>query len=168
MSRFKFRLQRVLDLRERREQEMTLALANAQRAAAQAREVHDTLESACSDGQAHIARAAAGVDARAVGELQYLSLVLERLHVQANTAGEARSAADAEVDLSTSALAAAARARQVLEQLREHQQVAWRQEETHADQMAMDAIALSQYVLRIARATGAGPGGEGAVAEGGE
>lgn len=151
MSRFKFRLQRVLDLRERREREMTLLLADAQRAAAEARRTHEELESACSDGNEHIAEEAAGHATRTAGELQYLSVVLDHLRVQARAAGAVRTEADARVDLSTNAVAAAARARHVLEQLRGQAQDVWHSEELHADMKAMDAIALSQYVLRMTR-----------------
>ena len=151
MSRFKFRLQRVLDMRERREREMTLLLASAQRAAAEARRTHEELESACSDGNEQIAEAANGQGSRPAGELQYLGVVLDHLRAQARAAGDERMEADAKVELSTNAVVAAARARHVLEQLRGQQHEAWYNDGLHADQKAMDAIALSQYVLRTTR-----------------
>lgn len=149
MSRFRFRLQRVLDLRERREREMATALAAAQREAAKARLAHEELESACVDGNEHIAGTMSGEVSTTAGELQYLSVVLDHLRAQARAAGDARAQAEVLVEQSTDAVAAAARAKQVLERLRETQHSEWRDGELHSEQKTMDAIALSQYVLRV-------------------
>jgi flagellar export protein FliJ len=154
MSGFTFRLQRILGLREHREREMALALAAAQRAAAEAHEVHDALTNACADGHAELARTAADAGGPTAGELHNLALVLEHLQAQASAAGDACTAAEAQVDQSANALAAAAQARHVLEQLREQQRTAWQEEEQHAEQRDMDAVALNQYVARIARVVG--------------
>jgi len=151
MSRFKFRLQRVLDLRERREREMATALAEAQRQAAEARRAHEELESACANGNEHIAGTMAGETGTTAGELQYLSVVLDHLRLQARAAGSVRAEAEVRVEQSTDAVAEAARARQVLERLRNTQHSEWQDGELQAEQRAMDAVALSQYVLRVAR-----------------
>jgi flagellar FliJ protein len=152
MSRFSFRLQRVLDLRERREREMAIVLAMAQREAAEARRAHEELESACLDGNDHIAGTISGDATATAGELQYLSVVLDHLRIQARAADDVRVQAESRVEQSTDAVAAAARARQVLERLRSEQHSEWQSGELQAEQKSMDAIALSRYVLRVTRA----------------
>lgn len=154
MSRFTFSLQRVLDLRERREQEMAAHLSAARRAAEEARQAHDSIEGACTDGRAHLARVAAQDATRSAGELQYLSLVLEHLSHHAVAARDAREAADAQLDQSTDAFAAAARARHVLDKLRERHQLTWQQEQARADQQGMDAIALTRHIAAAMRSGG--------------
>jgi flagellar export protein FliJ len=153
MSRFTFSLQRVLDLRERREQEMAAHLSAARRAAEEARQVHESIEGACNDGREHLARVAEDAT-RSAGELQYLSLVLEHLSHHAVAARDAREAADAQLDQSTDAFAAAARARHVLDKLRERHQLTWQQEQARADQQGMDAIALTRHIAAAMRSGG--------------
>lgn len=151
MSGFTFSLQRVLDLREQREREMAARLSTARRAAEEARKAHDSLEDACTDGREHLARVAGEGATRSAGELQYLSVVLEQLSHHALAARDAREAADAELDQTTDAFAVAARARQVLDNLRERHEQEWRQEQAHADQQSMDAIALTRYIAAAMR-----------------
>ncbi len=131
---------------------MAIALAAARSEAVKALRAHEELESACLGGSEHIAGALSGEVATRAGELQYLSVVLDHLRVQARAADDARAQAEVRVEQSTDAVAAAARARQVLERLRETQRSEWQDGELQAERKTMDAVALSQYVLRVTQA----------------
>jgi flagellar FliJ protein len=140
---FKFRLQRILELRAKREQEIATQLAQAQDDAAAARASHAALEAVRS---AEIDKlVAAHATERTVGQLQNLSYVLERLDSAVAEASGKVSAADAAVQKVQDELTAAVQERRVLDRLRERQHEAWRAEEVQLDRRLMDSIALSQF-----------------------
>jgi flagellar FliJ protein len=140
---FKFPLQRILDLRAKREQEIATQLAQAQQDADAAREAHAALEAVRS---AEIDKlVAAHAAERTVGQLQNLSYVLERLDSAVAEASGKVSAAEAVVQKVQDALTAAVQERRVLDRLRERQHDAWKMEEAQLDRRLMDSIALSQF-----------------------
>ena len=140
---FKFRLQRILDLRAKREQEIATQLAQAQHEAATARAAHAALEAVRS---AEIDKlVAAHATEHTVGQLQNLSYVLERLDSAVAEASGKVSAAEAVVQKVQDDLTAAVQERRVLDRLRERQHDAWKAEEVQLDRRVMDSIALSQF-----------------------
>jgi flagellar export protein FliJ len=144
MGNFKFRLQKVLELRLARELEQAGVLADARRAAAEAERVRELLEQVREIGQQQIADAH-GTGGTA-GQLQNLNFVLERLGEQLDHADvECRSAAD-QVASELSAFSHALRDRRVLDQLRERQLATWRSAQVRQEQKTMDDVAATRHV----------------------
>lgn len=152
---FKFRLQRVLELREKREEEAATQLAAAREEAARALELARTLE---AEQHAQIRTVAAtssgGVS---VGQLQNLSLLVQRMGEQVSDAYRAVDSAELQVRERLTQFAGAFREKQVLHKLKDRDLVAWRAAEVQADRSAMDDIALGQFFRAAAKA----PAGEG-------
>jgi flagellar FliJ protein len=140
---FTFPLQRILDLRAKREQEIATQLAQAQHDAAAARAAHAALEAVRS---AEIDKlVAAHATERTVGQLQNLSYVLERLDSAVAEASGKVTAAEAVVQKVQDEFTAAVQERRVLDRLRERQHEAWKMGEVQLDRRVMDGIALSQF-----------------------
>lgn len=143
-AKFNFRLQRVLELRERAEQEKARALSSAQHQQEEAEAARDSL------AQAREA-AALGLHAqgaRPAGELRAAELVLAHMdrHVSAATAA-AQLAASA-TETAQLRLNDAFRDRRVLDRLKERALEAWQVDAVQADRQQMDAIALSRFGKR--------------------
>ncbi len=143
MSPFRFRLQKLLELRQFSEREKAAVLANAQQAAAQAQEVRDAIAAARSAGLAQLATAHAG--AGSAGELQRLHAVLAQLESHVNVAEEAAFAAEQNLGDAKQAFTAAAQARHAIEQLRERRLHEWRTTAADVEQKQMDEIALQRH-----------------------
>jgi flagellar FliJ protein len=142
---FRFRLQRVLDLRARKERDAATALAAAQAAADAAREAERRLH----DARAELAaRAAPETSAPSVGALRYRSFLLERLDEQVAGAAEAAATAAGAVAEREDALRAAFRDRRTLDRLRERHEGAWRAGEIALDRAQMDEIALTRFTTQ--------------------
>lgn len=149
---FDFRLQRVLDLRARRERDAAVRLAEAEERADDAKRARASLEAVRAENAARLA-AAHGAGST-VGHLRSLGLVLESLDARIGHAGTALEAAEEGVRRSADEMRDAFRDRRVLDRLRERHLEAWRTEEVQADRAEMDAIALSRFVRK--RAAGEG------------
>ncbi|NLG61648.1 MAG: flagellar export protein FliJ [Candidatus Cloacimonetes bacterium] len=143
MSPFRFRLQKLLELRQWSEKEKAAALASAQHAAAQAQEIRDAIMAARAAGLQQLASAHAGCGS--AGELQRLHAVLAQLESHADYAREAALEAERIVDTAQQAFTEAAQARHALEQLRERRLHEWRTAATEAEQKQMDEIALQRH-----------------------
>jgi flagellar export protein FliJ len=141
---FRFRLQRVLELRERREQAVATELVQAKDAASAARETRESLESARTD----LASAPAG--ASSVGELLNLAFLLEQLDVRVSDADTAVGEADEAVNRVQDALRVAFQDRRALDLLRERHLESWRAAETQLDRQTMDEIALTRFTQAAA------------------
>jgi flagellar export protein FliJ len=141
---FRFRLQRVLELREEAEQACAQALADAERRAEAARHARDALTAL--HASAHAELADARHQAPRVGHLQPLGLTLAAMRDRIEAADEAVAAADAAVADARAALVEAARERRALERLRERHEAEWRAGEAQADRQRMDEIALARHV----------------------
>lgn len=140
---FRFRLQRVLDLRERRERDAATALTQAQEAADVARREAAALAAARSELAAGGALgAAAGAPA---GALHTMAFLLDRMDARVAHAGAAVHAAEGVVGEREGVLRAAFRDRRTLDRLRERHQDAWRAGAAAADRQLMDEIALSRF-----------------------
>lgn len=147
---FRFRLQRVLELREEAEQAKSRALVSARDAADEARRAHETLTELHESSRAEIGAAQQG--ASRVGHLNQLGVVLQSLEVRLESAVEQVQAADSVVAEAQGQLEIAARDRRVLDRLKEKHVEVWRAEEAHKDRLQMDEIALARFVsTRTAR-----------------
>ena len=140
---FRFRLQRILELREKAEQAKARELASAQDAAETASRERDALADRHAASRAEI-DTAHRAEPR-VGHLQQLGLVMESLDERLESAGETVRAADEKVDDAQKLLADAARDRRVLDRLKVRHTDQWRVEEAHKDRLGMDEIALSRF-----------------------
>ena len=143
---FRFRLQRVLELREKREQADAVVLAQAEQLAASARAERDELTSMHAGARVRLS-AAQRTDAT-VGHLRHLDYVLSALDQRIEQASTAVTATETVAMEARRALEVAARDRRVLDRLKER-----RQEENHAteaqhDRVVMDEIALRGYARR--------------------
>jgi flagellar export protein FliJ len=158
---FRFRLQRVLDLRARTERDAATALVSAQETADAARDAQQRMEQArgalaasmmtgmavdASDG------AAQSTPGASVGALRNLSFLLDRLDERVASAAQQSNAAQHAVTVHEEALRAAYRDRRTLDRLRERHHDAWRAGEAAQDRAAMDEIALTRFTQHAAGA----------------
>lgn len=141
---FKFRLQRVLELRQKREQAVAVQLAEAQQAEEAARAECATLEAQREAG-VQSSHAAPGTRPT-VGQLQNLRLLVERLSERVEQAYAAHAEAEKVVQTRQSELTTAFQERRVLDRLRERDLSQWQANQAHADRQLMDDIALSRFV----------------------
>jgi flagellar export protein FliJ len=149
---FKFPLQRVLELREKAEQEKASGLAAARAQAESAQRAYALLSEVRRAGSEQLATAHG---ARSIGELQHLSYVLDRLDDRLAAAGEACRAAEQGAAASLGEFTLAVQERRVIEKLRLRRHEVWSAAEAQAERAAMDGVALSQFVQRgAARAAG--------------
>jgi flagellar FliJ protein len=143
MSDFKFRLQKVLDLRVWKEQEKALRLHEARERADEAERALEALR-AVQTATRHQISVAHGTGG-AVGHLQNLSYVLGQLEVRIEEADTVRQGAEAAVQESLSDFTAAFRDRRVLEELRERQAEANRIALGQAERKTMDELAVTRH-----------------------
>ena len=140
---FKFRLQRILELREKAEQAKARELVSAQESADVARRTRDELAELHASSRNEI-DAAHRTEPR-VGHLQQLGLVLQSLDQRLDTADEGVRAADAIVADAQTLLETAARDRRILDRLKDRHTDQWRVEAAHKDRIGMDEIALARF-----------------------
>jgi flagellar FliJ protein len=141
---FRFRLQRVLELRERHERDAATALTRARDAAEAARRDAAALAAARAELAARGRRGRAG--RRAGGGAAQPRLPRSTAWTSAwPSAGAAVRAAEGAVGEREGALRAAFRDRRTLDRLRERHQDAWRAGAAAADRQAMDEIALTRF-----------------------
>lgn len=140
---FTFRLQRLLELREKAEQAKALELTTAQQRAESARRERDALAALHASSRAEVS-AAQRTEPR-VGHLTQLGVVLQSLDQRLESASETLRAADHVVIGAQKLLDDAARERRVLDRLKIRHSDQWRTEEAHKDRLGMDEIALSRF-----------------------
>lgn len=140
---FKFPLQRLLDLKAEREQEMARQLSRAKGEADRERTSRDSLAQA--HAAAHTRIASATADGTTVGQLVSLAQTLSPLQERVAQADERTLAAEQHVDERHLRLSEALQERQVLDRLREKRLDLHRTEENARDRAAMDAVALSRF-----------------------
>jgi flagellar protein FliJ len=145
---FKFPLQRILDLKAKREEEVARKLAAAQAQADAKRQVRDSLAAAHEDGRAQIAGNPG--DSRTVGEIQSLAFVLARLEQHIASADSDTAAAEAAVQKVHGELTVALQERRVLDRLRERRLEAHTAAASQKDLQTMDAVALARFAQRSA------------------
>jgi flagellar export protein FliJ len=143
MTPFRFRLQRLLELRSRAEQQVAVRLASARAEAEAVHRRHEALAASHDAGRDQLLRTG-----HAAGELQALGVMLDHLEQHVNLAASEAREADEVVSEVASDLRAASQARRVLDRLRERRAEEWRVEVNSSDQATMDAIALTRFMNR--------------------
>jgi flagellar FliJ protein len=143
---FRFRLQRILDLRARTERDAASALVSAQEVADAAREAELQLQRQRAELAA--AQRTPEAEGTPVGALRNLSFLLERMDEQVAGAAQATAVAEGTVQQREDALRAAFRDRRTLDRLREKHQDAWRAGEVAQDRALMDEIALTRFTTQ--------------------
>lgn len=146
--RFSFRLQQVLDLRERAEQAAATRVAAAAERAQRARDAHAALAAVRTAGAQEIEKAHA--HAPTVGQLSNLAFVLDRIDQQLAASEGQVQAADAGMHAAQQDLTVAFQARHVIDRLREKHHDEWRTEATQTDRRLMDELALARFTKRAA------------------
>jgi flagellar FliJ protein len=154
---FRFRLQRVLDLRERKERDAASALVSAREQAERAREEQERLTAAREALAAQATAGGAPQNAPSIGVLRTLHYLLGRLDERVASAATEMTTAEHEVAQRQDELTAAFRDRRTLDRLRERHEESWRAAEAAADRQRMDEIALTRFQQPSARQTGAVP-----------
>ncbi len=153
---FRFRLQRILELREQHEQAQARVFAAAQNAAEEAQREHDALTALRAESDAHV-RTSATRGSR-VGHLTQLGVAMDSLDARVTRASGVVDEAIAQVQLAQRRLADAARDRRVLDRLKDRHAESFRVDAAQKDRVQMDEIALSQF----SRKQGTGSGSTGA------
>jgi flagellar FliJ protein len=136
---FRFPLQRILDLKAKREEEIARQLAEAKSAADETKRVRDSLAAAHAAGRSQLASSIT------VGEMRTLSLVLGHMQEHVASADSDNAAAEAAVSQVHTQLTAALQERRVLDKLRERRLEAYQAETSSRDRQLMDAIALARF-----------------------
>ncbi len=144
MSTFTFRLQRLLEIRQRAEREVATRLVGANDAAEAARRTRSELASVRDAGRERLLVP----QASPVGMLHNLSFVLARLDERLDAASSNVNAAEETVAEAEGDLREAFRARRILDRLRERQHEEWKLSAANVDRATMDAIALSRHNQR--------------------
>lgn len=139
---FKFRMQRLLDLREQKEREQAVELLRAEAAFDAARTALAGLEAARANGRERLLGAQGD---GTVGQLRNLAFVLEQLDRHVADAAASVSAAEQETARVREALTTAFQERRALDRLRDRQEAEWREHAVQADRQTMDAIALARF-----------------------
>lgn len=140
---FRFRLQRVLELREKREQAQAVQLAKAEESASVARTQRDELQVMHAASRAQIT--SAHISDPTVGHLHHLGYVMGALDQRLGHASQNVTDAEGVVSEARVSLEAAARDRRVLDRLKDKHTGAFRAEESHRDRITMDEVALARF-----------------------
>jgi flagellar FliJ protein len=143
MSRFNFRLQKVLELKEQSEQRAASELARAQDRVDEARAAHETLAAIRAAGAAQLA--AAHGESATVGQLQNIGFVLQQLDEHVTQASEVSDSAQSGLRDAQAMLTAAHQERRVLDRLRDRKKDEWQHAETQSDLQHMDSLALTRF-----------------------
>jgi len=146
MSAFKFRLQQVLELREKQEMQSAAKLADAESAADEARGAKSALESIQNSGARALHEAHAAEPT--IGHLKTIGYVIEQLNNHIVGAQSRVDAAEQLVDQTRTELTSALQARRVLSRLRERHLASWRVEDKAQTMRQMDELALSRFTRR--------------------
>jgi len=149
---FRFRLQRVLELRERKERDAATALVQARDDAERARAEQARLEAVRAELATGDA-AGSGDGASSVGALRTLHFLLDRLDERVADAANDATTAEHVVSERQDALTSAFRDRRTLDRLRERHSETWRAAEAAADLRQMDEIALTRYAKPTSSST---------------
>jgi flagellar export protein FliJ len=140
MKQFRFRLERVLDLRMAAEREQARRLGEAHRHEEEQRQVVE--KSVAHVGEITRQLAETPRELSTAGMLRNLLLTLEAAKAAAETAEQAHREAAARVDVETESFGRARQDRRAVERLREHRREAWEQDAARSEQQAQDEVAL--------------------------
>ena len=151
---FKFRLQRVLEMKQQTEQDAALRLAEARGEEEAALLERQRLELARDQGLERVATAAG---AQSIGHLQNFRFLVDRLNDGIAAAEADLQAASAQVQERMEEYSSAYRDRHMLDRLRARALETHRSEEVQQDRKLMDSVALARFL----RTRGARPAGGG-------
>ncbi|MBC8088921.1 MAG: flagellar export protein FliJ [Phycisphaerae bacterium] len=140
---FRFRLQRVLELREKAEQAQAIELVKAEETASVARKQRDDLQAMRSASRQQLTSAHSSDPT--VGHLHHIGFVLNALDERLEHASESLSSAESAASGARSLLEVAARDRRVMDRLKDKHEDEHRAQESHRDRVAMDEIALARF-----------------------
>lgn len=143
---FKFRLQRILELREQHEQSKARALASARDSADAAHRAMEEIVNLRDHSKQQISATASS--GPRIGHLHQLGFVLASLDERVLLAADAAKLADSEVQNAQRMLEEAARDRRVLDRLKARHAETWHADKALKDRVAMDEIALAQFSRR--------------------
>jgi flagellar FliJ protein len=143
---FRFRLQRVLELRQDAEQARARALRDAADSADEARRRQDALSRLRTLQRDALTAASHGLIT--AGEMQHLTFLIGALDDRLVRAADDVVEAERGVLEAQQALQLAARDRRVLDRLRDRHGERWQQEQQHRDRQSMDEIALARFTRR--------------------
>ncbi|MCU0648945.1 MAG: flagellar export protein FliJ [Gemmatimonadaceae bacterium] len=138
-----FRLQRVLELRERAEQETARRLAAREEEATVARDTRDALRDLRATSRDQVEQV--HQDGTPVGHLQHMSYLIGQLDRRIAGAHDAVIDAEQAAIRVRGELESAVRDRRIIERLRDKHQDATRLLDQAADRVQMDEIALSRF-----------------------
>jgi len=141
MGAFKFRLQSVLEIREREERDAGVKLVDAEGKADEARVAKQALEDIREKGAAamHVAHAPT------IGQINTIGYVLEQLNHHIADAQTRVAAAEQVVTQARADLTSALQARRVLSKLRDKHFENWQKEDNAKEMQQMDEFALSRF-----------------------
>jgi flagellar export protein FliJ len=150
MGAFKFRLQSVLELRERDERDAGVKLADAETKADEARVAKQALEAIREKGAAamHVAHAPT------IGQINTIGYVLEQLGHHIADAQTRVAAAEQVVTQARAELTSALQARRVLSKLRDKHFENWQKEDNAQEMKQMDEFALARFARQAKNGTG--------------
>lgn len=147
MSRFTFRLQRVLELRETAEQQQAAILGEASMAEEARRQDSDRVARELESAHDQVGSATNGATT-AAGMFRVLGLSIEAARLRALAADEALAAAEAKRLEELDRFAEARTARRAIEKLKERQAAEWAVDAARKEQQTMDEIALRRNAGR--------------------
>lgn len=140
---FKFRLQRVLELREKSEQARARTLREASDSADVVRQQQDAMQALRALQRDSLEAASRG--AISAGELQHLTFIIDQLDDRLARATDDVAEAERIVAEAREALNLASRDRRVLDRLKEKHSERWWEDAQQRDRLHMDEIALSRF-----------------------
>lgn len=143
---FKFRLQRLLDLRTAHERAKSVEMVRAEAECEARRAALADLEAMRDQGRGTLLPPAGA--AGSVGQLRNAAFVVELLDGQVASAASAVDAAESAAEAIRQDLNAAHMDRRVLDRLRDRHHAGWRDAASQADRQAMDSIALTRFTQR--------------------
>ncbi len=155
MKKFRFPLEKVLELRVEEERTKAAELASARREADDARKKREQIESARDTSRARLTEAHGS--GGTVGHLQNLEYVVGQMDSQLADADAACQAADEQVESSRDHFTRAFRSRRTLDHLREKRLADWRLENGRQEQKSIDETAITRHGRDADGGSGGGP-----------
>jgi flagellar FliJ protein len=149
MGAFKFRLQSVLDIRQRDEQDAGVKLADAENKVDEARVAQKALESIRESGS----EAMHAAHAPTIGQIRTIGYVLEQLGHHIADAKTRVAAAEQVVTQARADLTSALQARRVLSRLRDKHFENWQKEDNAQEMKQMDEFALARFARQAKNGT---------------
>jgi flagellar FliJ protein len=143
---FRFRLQRLLDLRELAEREASIALATARSAEDEAKRERDSIEAQRIAARERLLPPA-GSHCR-VAELRQVAMLMERLDAGRAQAEYKVSKAANQVHQKQVLLGETVTNRRVLDRLKDRQRESWRIADERAERAVMDDIGRARFAER--------------------